>query len=112
MPKELRFTVSVLFLREGGGWVAQCLEYDIAAQGQTIPATKAAFVRTFCGQVIVDLHHGEEPLATFPPAPAEYLEKFMTAERLADRQPLLIPRQAIPPAYIIHAMADDLRISA
>jgi hypothetical protein len=112
MTKTLDFKLSVLLLLEGEVWVAQCLEYDIAAQGRTIPEVKEAFGRTFAGQVFVDLHHNEEPLSHFAQAPAMYWDKFKKAERLADRQPILIPSEALPPAFMIHAMADDLRIAA
>lgn len=108
MTRPLSFNVSVLLLREGENWVAQCLQYDIAAQGKSIPEVKNAFARTFCGQIMVDLHHGVDPLASFREAPAEYWERFKHAERLADRQPLPV-RQALFP---IHAEVDDLRIAA
>lgn len=89
--KTLDFKLSVLLLLEGDTWVAQCLEYDIAAQGKTIPAAKEAFARTFAGQVFVDLHHSVEPLCGFSQAPAVYWEQFKKGERLADRQPIFIP---------------------
>lgn len=111
-PKTLDFKLSVLLLREGDTWVAQCLEYDIAAQGKTIPAVKEAFARTFAGQVFVDLHHQAEPLCGFSQAPREYWDQFQRAERLADRQPIFIPTESLPPAFMVHAMADDLRIAA
>lgn len=111
-PRTLDFKLSVLLLQEGKTWVAQCLEYDIAAQGKTIAAAKDAFSRTFAGQVFVDLHHKLDPLSGFSPAPKEYWDQFKSAERLADRQPILIPTESLPPAFLVHAMADDLRIAA
>lgn len=110
--QPLTFKLSILLLRENDRWIAQCLEYDIAAQGRTLAEVKETFAKTFTGQVLVDLQHNIQPLGTFGQAPREYWEKFKLAERLADRQPLLIPQEALPPAYMIHAMADDLRISA
>lgn len=110
-PKTLDFKLSVLLLMEEGMWVAQCLNYDIAAQGKTLEAAKEAFARTFAGQVCVDLHHNVEPLSAFPPAPAEYWNQFKGAERLRDPQPILVPTEGLPSAFMIHAMADDLRIA-
>lgn len=72
MTKPLNFKVSVLLLREGDMWTAQCLEYDLAAQGRTLAEVKDAFGQTFTGQIMVDLHHKVEPLAAFRPAPAKY----------------------------------------
>ena len=108
--KTINFRFSVLLLREGDGWVAQCLEYDLAAQGKTIADAKEAFAKTFAGQIAVDVHHNQEPLATFGPAPRAYWEKFKVAERLVDRQPIL--GTDCLPAFMINAMADDLRVSA
>ena len=112
MPKRLDFKLSVLLRREGAMWVAQCLEYDIVAQGETIPVVKEAFAQTFAGQVFVDLHYNAEPLCGFTQAPREYWDQFKTAERLADRQPIYIPIESLTPAFMVHAAADDLRIAA
>ena len=111
-PETLDFKLSVLLLREGETWVAQCLEYDIAAQGKTIAEAKAAFALTFSGQVCVDLHQQVKPLSGFSQAPAEYWTRFNKSERLANGQPIYIPEGSIPPAFMIHAMADDLRVGA
>ena len=112
MAQSITFKLSVLLLREGETWVAQCLEYDLAAQGKSLAEVKDAFAKTFCGQIMVDLHHAVEPLGSFAQAPKRYWYLFKNAERLADRQHLPIPQEAIPPAYMIRAMADDIRICA
>lgn len=65
-------SVSVALFREGEVWVAQGLEYDIAAHGESLKAAKDAFVKTFAGQIAVDIYHGDDPLAGFSPAPLEY----------------------------------------
>ena len=111
-PQTLDFKLSVLLRREVESWVAQCLEYDIAAQGKTIAEAKDAFARTFAGQVFVDLHHGVQPLAGFTQAPMEYWQEFKGAERLADRQPIYIPTDQMSPSVSVHAVAEDLRIAA
>ena len=97
----------VLLLKEETVWVAQCLEYDIAAQGPTISAAKDAFVRAFAGQIAVALHCGEEPLATFGKAPQYYWDLFSEAERLADPIRITDPIK-IPPAFMINAMQKTL----
>lgn len=97
----------VLLLKEDGLWVAQCLEYDIAAQGPTVEAAKEAFVVAFAAQIVVALHHGEEPLATFGRAPQHYWDRFSKAQRLAE--PIRIPDPiSIPPAFMINAMQKTL----
>lgn len=104
-------TVSVLLLHEEGGWVAQCLEVDVAAQGKTIAEAKSALERTFVGQIVLDLKNGRQPLEAIGPAPGEYWEMFNRGERLADRQPFYVP-PGLPPAYMISAAAAETRINA
>ena len=108
------FRVSILLCKEGSGedsgWVAQCLEYDITAQGKTIQDAKKAFGKTFVGQILVDLKHGKAPLQGIKKAPKEYWDKWNVSEQLADhRQPFYLPDN-IPPAFVIHAAATDMRV--
>lgn len=98
------FKLSVLLMREGETWIAQCLDYDIAAQGNSIKAAKGALARTFAEQVAVDLHHGVEPLNGFSQAPKEYWDKFGQAERLADRQHIVIPEESLPKRVLVKVM--------
>lgn len=111
MTKQFNFTVSVLILREGDAWVAQGLEYDIAAQGSTIRQAKERFEQTFVGQICVDIKTGKLPMEGCKPAPRMYWEHFESAERLTDRRPFYLG-QALPPAFMIQAAADDLRVYA
>ncbi len=107
------FTLSVLLIHEGcgedEGWVAQCLEYDIAAQGKSIAEAKKAFVRTVVGQVVVDVSHGEEPFQGIKRAPKDYWDKFESAERLTDRQPIRFP-DVVPSQVTAHT--EDMRVFA
>ena len=107
MDKPISFSISVLLRYEHCGWIAQCLEYDIAAQGKNLAEAKAAMEKAFVGQVIVDLSNGIEPLSTVGKAPIEYWQEFTQAERLADRKPLFIP-----PPYMVRATMEDARIAA
>ncbi len=111
MEFQANFVVSILLRHEGTGWAAQCLEYDIAAQGKTLAEAKAAFEKTFIGQIMTDVHNKSIPFAGVPQAPREYWEMFQSGERLMDRKPFYIGEQ-LPPAYMIHAAAEDLRICA
>jgi hypothetical protein len=109
--EQANFVVSILLRYEGDGWAAQCLEYDISAQGKTLALAKEAFEKTFIGQILVDVRHGNMPLVGVPQAPREYWEQFQRAERLMDRKPFYIGEQ-LPPAFMIHAAAEDLRVCA
>ena len=105
--------VSVLLFREEDTWIAQGLEYDIAASGNSLATAKEAFAKTFAGQVVVDLSNGDQPLSGFAKAPKNFWDLFSVAERLVGRHPIFVPDVPnLPPAHMIRAMADDLRISA
>ena len=101
------FVVSVVFCYEEHGWAAQCLEYDIASQGRTIPEAKAALEKAFVSQVMVDATHDIQALSQVPPAPRKYWEMFDKGERLSDRKSFYIP-----PAYMVRAAAQDMRVCA
>ncbi len=109
MNKQDTLEVRVLFLHEGDSYVAQCLEYDIAAQGKTLPEVKMAFERTFVGQMMLDLRKGKQPLQGIEPAPRLYWEKFEKALRLEDVEPINWP-QDVPPAYVVNEIKKELRV--
>ena len=114
MPGQFNFELSILIRHEvianASGWVAQCLEYDIAAQGDTISEAMASFRRTFLGQVRVDVAHGRKPLEGIQKAPAEYWAEFSRAEQLMpNTTPFSVPEYT-PEPYMIQAVAQDCRV--
>jgi hypothetical protein len=109
--KKLSFSVSVLLLREENHWVAQCLEYDIAAQADTLTGVKKAFSKAFVSQVAVNVRHGKKPLEDVPKAPAFYRQLFRKGMRLVDRPMFALPNQLIPEVDV-HAKAKEMRIAA
>jgi hypothetical protein len=110
MTQPKSFYVSIVILHDGEAWVAQCLEYDVTAQGTSMKKAMKAFEKTFIGQIILDIKADKEPLQGIPQAPAEYWDKFEEGERLADRKPFRVP-EGVPPGFII-AAAEQLRICA
>jgi hypothetical protein len=82
-------TLRVLLLNEKGGWVAQCLEHDIAAQGTSIKDAISSFVDVFGGQITLDLKANREPLSGKKEAPSWYWRAFREAEQLA--RPIRLP---------------------
>ena len=99
----------VLFVKTGELWAAQCIDYDIAVQGDSVREAKQAFEKAIIGQILFDLNQGRVPLSNFRAAPDSYREKFDEAERLADDSPLELPK-GMPPAFIINQIPKDLRI--
>jgi hypothetical protein len=45
------------------GWVAQCLDFDLVAQGQTVKEAQESFQRTFMGHVALSQHRRQNPFS-------------------------------------------------
>lgn len=71
-------TLRILFLKEGDRWAAQCLEHDIAAQGDSIPKAVEAIMRAICSEMGVCDELGKK-LDAIPAAPSYYLRQFESA---------------------------------
>jgi hypothetical protein len=106
--KQTHTLVKVLFIREGKFWVAQALEFDLAAQGSSIAKTKRAFEQAFFGQIHFDVKLGRPPLEHLPPAPEKYWREFnrivkekqtLPTERMTSDCPA-----STPPAFMVQAI--------
>lgn len=69
-------TMRILIHCEQGIWVAQGLDYDIAAQGKTIEAALTSFQSILSGQFLLDMSNNRALLEGFERAPGEYWDKF------------------------------------
>ena len=88
-------------------WIVQCLQADIAAQGATIAAAREAFALALAAQVALAMHHGEEPLGTFQPAPPVFWERFSQAADAFKPRLFDTPSLAdVPPAFQIPQLAE------
>lgn len=67
--------LNVLIFRTDTGWVAQCLQYDIAAQGQTIEETQEAFATTVVGEFTYANEKGVS-MDSIPEAPECFWEQY------------------------------------
>ena len=98
-----------------GGWVAQGLEVNIAAQGTSPELAFRSFVRAYRAQVHIDRVNGREPLSSTGQAPRKYWEIF---ERVANAStnlqtsPVATEDEGVPPAYVIKAICNDPLITA
>ncbi len=67
MPANLKNSISIrvaLFPEAAGnfeGWIAQCLDFDLIAQGKTVEQAQQSFQRTLAGHVGLCLRKGENP---------------------------------------------------
>jgi hypothetical protein len=88
--------IRVLLLKEGtdSSWVAQGLDYDMAAQGESIGEALENFQAVFQGQVALDLQKGREPLTGKKQAPSWYWRALEEAKPLKDPITLKIPRRS------------------
>ena len=110
MKHQISLDLRVLLFQEDKTWVAQCLEWDIAAQGKTLDDALNSFECIFVGQIILDIENGRKPLESTPVAPKEYQKMFKDARKLADKKPFSLPKEIRP--VINTATANDLRIAA
>lgn len=83
MSKQEPLALRVLFFKRTYFWVAQCLEYDIVAQGKTIKEAQESFERVFVSNICINLENGIVPLSQFKKAPEKFFDIFKQSERLA-----------------------------
>ena len=107
-----RIHLNIVFIPEGGGWVAQALQHDFAGQGHTREEALRALAHTWASHLFIAQRRGvSDPLANVPAAPDEYWALFeRAAKRSTEAAELDAP--GMPPAFVIQAIADsDTRIS-
>jgi hypothetical protein len=90
-PNRQPFFVSVLLHKDGNAWVAQCLEYDLAAQAPSVDEAKKRFMRTLTQQIVADLVDGNDPLSKLPQAPLRYFEDSVTSNKSGPELPVYVP---------------------
>ena len=77
-------SVRVVVFQEGGDRVcAQCLEYDIAAQGKTLDDCLHELDRLIAGHIAISVEHGLEPLRNLKPAPRRFWDWFDNSKNSA-----------------------------
>ena len=96
--------LSLLMMKESDGehalWVVQCLEFDVAAQGETIAEAQRSFEREFAAQMTVYLVNDQDPFSILQPAPERYWEMFRNGLPLKETLPIKKPSN-LPPAWMI-----------
>ena len=107
MSQSHTFQFQVVLLHEAGQWVAQCLNPDVAEQGATIREAKGNLAKALSAHIVLALQNNQEPFSGLSPAPVEYWARFRDGQRLTDQEPVFVP-----PAFMVNAMATDLRVSA
>ncbi len=75
----MQVLLSVVLVMDGGAWYAQCLEYDIAAQGPTVADTLDRFSRCVVEQAAWDARDKLVPFSALKPAPEKFWKLFAEA---------------------------------
>jgi len=89
---EIRLTI--LIHRDGPAFVAQCLERDVAAQGNTSDECKVRFVKTLRSQIASDLAKGLLPLSELDPAPQKFWESAILSNNSSPELPVFVPAKS------------------
>ena len=107
----MNHTLNVLLLKDGA-WTAQCLEHDIAAQGETIQEAMFEFTRTLVAEVCLCAARGDHSLASIPRAPRFYWQRYHAVGELVDsrRVPPFRPDCDLPPAFMLPEVG-ELRVA-
>ncbi len=95
--KSQNENIRVLIFKYHDLWIAQCLEYDISAQANTLKELQDKFVCTLMAYVMLAIDNNERPFSNVPKTPKEFWKMFNKGNPL--KKPLKIPS---PPRRKIH----------
>jgi hypothetical protein len=93
-----KFQVQTVIFKEGDWWVAQCLEYDIAAQARTIKDLTYEIQRVLVGHMVACKQEGITPFSNLPKAPEKYWQMFQDGLAVS------------PPSNIDFRIAQDVQV--
>lgn len=79
MANEEPIRLRIVAFQDGDMWVAQCLEYDIATQADSMDTLVARMDDTLCAEAEYTNEQHGEPFAGLDPAPDLFNVMFETA---------------------------------
>jgi len=94
----------ILFYRTKGYWIAQCVNYDIAAVGDSDEDAAYELQRLLIGRLAVAHHLRLDPFADVPPAPEEVVLRFKRAhedEAFEEAFENATLSAEVPPAFVV-----------
>lgn len=68
--------IRAVLVEEGGAWSAQCLDYDIAAQAETLLDLHDELMRVLVAHIAASVELGREPFSSIKPAPQRFWELY------------------------------------
>jgi len=99
-------SIQAVVFREEERWVAQCLEYDIATQADSMDGLYDKLGRVLAAYLGLAAEEGTAPFAGIPPAPKRYWEMYRRARlRLQPVAPESSPASSQVPALDLRAVA-------
>ncbi len=75
----------ILFFENEEGWAAQCLEYDLATQAETLEALYYEVERILVAHIALADELGIEPFEGLDPAPQKYWDIFEKSQLSVER---------------------------
>jgi hypothetical protein len=79
MNQKIEIAVNVVAYEHDGRWIAQCVEYDIAAFADSLVALPDAVFDAVSANFCINQHLGRNGLDGIPAAPVKFRELFETA---------------------------------
>jgi hypothetical protein len=86
-------SLSVLLVKEADQWVARCLQYDVAGQGDTLDEALESLGLCLTGHVLMNVRDKLEPLAGLPNAPPRVWALFDRAWKVDRTHPFRMPAE-------------------
>src|ERR1700730_4566918 len=75
-----QITLSVIAFHDEGKWIAQCVEYDIAASAESLTKLRKAFEKAVIANICVNKELGHSGLDGIPSAPSKFRDLFNNAD--------------------------------
>ncbi len=104
----MQFTMNVLLSKENDQWVAQCLQYDVVGQGDSIDDALFGLEACVVAHLTLDLEAHRAPLEWIPKAPKSCWDRYERAKELKEQYaPRLfdgVPEELlkdVPPAFML-----------
>lgn len=86
---EAKPIINIVAYEEEGGWVAQCLQYDVAAQAETFADLQSEMMRALASHILLNVERGREPFAGLGEAPPKFWAMYGKATPIKDSSGLV-----------------------
>lgn len=109
-------TLRVLLTQENSLWVAQCLDLDICAQGESLEDAKNNFFKEIIGHIVLANKYETKPFENLGEVPQYYEELYDTAYiEMEDKSPVdwkIFEDKSIEKSFQEHFTVLQLKVAA